>query len=467
MMSASARITEPGSFRDRNNRVFYRDGLVYRSLSVSALEAWDRLAATKFFGPLMAAGKIIATERAQEPGLMDADGPWVGVLKHARIPFISYPYEWSFGMLKDAALLQLELLLAALEEGMVLKDASAYNIQWRGTQPVFIDVVSFTPLRAGEPWVGYRQFCEMFLYPLFFAAYKGLAFQSWLRGRLDGIPVADCARLMSFRDGFRPGVVTHVHLQNQMQKRYNQTQQDVRGNLQSAGFRPEMIRANATRLQQIVKQLTWDPGPSEWSEYVDHTQYDQTAQQRKEQFVRQIVLSKRWRRVWDLGCNTGAYSKIAAENADCVVAMDADAACTERLYQTLKQEKHHTILPLVMALTDPSPNMGWRLLERKGLAERGKPDLVLCLALIHHIVISANVPLQEWIQMLADLGCAVIIEFVTREDPMVKTLLRNKEDLYTDYDLRYFEQSLAGAFAVRKREVLIPDMRILFHAEPQ
>lgn len=454
---------ESGSFRDRTSRVFYHNGAVYRALTQHALQDWEALSSTQFFQRLSADGKVIASERAEGVLPPVQETQWAAVLKHQLVPFISYPYEWSFSMLKDAALLQLELLLAALDEGMTLKDATPFNFQWLGTRPVFIDTPSFERLTPGEPWAGYRQFCQLFLYPLFLQAYKDLPFQPWLRGALDGIRPEDCNRLMSLRDRFRPGVLTHVYLQAKAQARYAATDRDIKKELHHAGFQATLIKANAQRLHKLVQKLSWKHTASEWSEYTAHNSYAGDDKRQKEEFVRQVVLSHPWRLVWDLGCNIGAFSRIAAENARVVVAMDADQLVIERFYQSLKAQEQTIILPLVNNIADPSPNLGWRGLERKTLTERGKPDLTLCLALIHHIVITANVPLKEFIDWLASVTQELVIEFVTRDDPMVRTLLRNKRDTYTDYQQDYFERCLGETFAVIRREPLASGSRILYH----
>jgi hypothetical protein len=204
---------EPGSFRDPSARVFYHGGDVLRGLSPRALNEFEALAATKFFRRSLADGLVVQTERLADADERARGGPWAAVLKHRRIPYISYPYEWSFGMLKDAALLQLALLRGALDEGMILKDASAFNVQWEGARPTFIDITSFERLQPGATWVGYRQFCQLFLYPLLLQAYKKISFQPWLRGRLDGIEPEEFVRVMSVRDFVRPGVLTHGYLQ--------------------------------------------------------------------------------------------------------------------------------------------------------------------------------------------------------------------------------------------------------------
>jgi SAM-dependent methyltransferase len=456
---------EAGSFRDRTNRVFYNAGTVFRSLNQRALEEWKVLSSTAFFRRFSANGKLVPTERVDAAVMPVSERHWAAVLKHKAIPFISYPYEWPFGMLQDAALLHLELLLAAIDEQMILKDASPFNVQWEGTNPLFIDIPSFERLSPGEPWVGYRQFCQLFLYPLLLQTYKDIPFQPWLRGNLDGIEAEHCKNLMSVRDLLRPGVFLHVYLQAKAEARYAQPERDIKHELRGAGFNPTLIKANGQRLRKIIEKLAWRHSKSAWSNYVENNTYTDEDTDKKRDFVRQVVRSRTWNLVWDLGCNVGTFSRIAAENARYVVAMDADQLVIERFYQALKAEGQTTILPLVNNIADPSPNLGWCGRERKALPERGKPDLTLCLALIHHIVLGANIPLKEFIDWLAALETTLVIEFVTREDPMVQALLRHKRDDYVDYERASFERCLAEAFDVLKCEVLSSGTRILYHGQ--
>jgi len=317
---------EPGSFRDRNSRVFYGANAVFRGLGETALHEWEALSSTAFFPRSVTEGKLVHTERIDPTEELTSAlaGDWAAVLKHQIIPFVSYPYEWSFGMLKDAALLQLELLLVALDEDMILKDSSAFNVQWNGAKPIFIDVASFERLAPGEPWVGYRQFCQMFLYPLFLQAYKNVSFQPWLRGCIDGIEAEHCNNLMSVRDLLLPGVFLHVYLQSKMQAKYAQTQKDTKGVLRAAGFNKSLIKANVSRLNKIIRGLMLKRGSSQWSDYANDNSYTGIDRETKTGFVRDVVLSRSWNLVWDLGCNTGAFSRVAAANARYVVAMDAD-----------------------------------------------------------------------------------------------------------------------------------------------
>ena len=459
--------TEPGSFRDRQSRVFYRDGGVFRYLSAAAAAEWQALTATRFFKRRMVEGSLVETRAVEGFDPSAAGGYWAAVLRHETIPFISYPYEWTFGMLKDAALLSLDLLDDALNEGMTVKDASAYNVQWLGVQPVFIDIPSFERLKPGAPWAGYLQFCRLFLYPLLLQAYKDVPFQPWLRGQLDGIEPMHFVRLMSLRDWLRPGVMTHVVLHSKLQATYAAQLGDMRRALKVAGFNSNLIRSNVRGLKQLVDGLTLRVTKSEWSDYADQNSYEAADREAKVAFVRTAVQSRRWMRIWDLGCNTGDYARIAAENAEYVVAMDADPLCIERFYLKLRAERHRTILPLVMNLVDASPGLGWQGKERKTLVERGRPDLVLCLALIHHIVLRAHVPLAAFVESLAALGAALVIEFVTKEDPMARRLLQNKQDDDTDYDLPHFEKYLCEFFHIDRRQPLTSGVRTLYFAAPR
>jgi hypothetical protein len=250
---------DPGSFRDRTGRVFTYQGAVYRGLSADALSHWQTLRAKSFFGEFTRSGKLVETEEVDDWQVAnpEQEQPWAGVLKHRLIPFISYAYEWPFGMLRDAALVQLELLAAALSEGMIIKDASPYNVQWEGARPVFIDIPSFVPYTQGASWVAYRQFCQLFLYPLMLQAYKNVPFQPWLRGSIDGIEPRQCWDLMSLRDLLRPGVLLDTWLHSRMVARHADTHRDVGGELRRAGFAPEMIQANVARLTKVVGKLRW------------------------------------------------------------------------------------------------------------------------------------------------------------------------------------------------------------------
>ena len=389
------------------------------------------------------------------------------MLEHELIPFVSYPYEWTFSQLKDAALVQLDLLLAALEKDLVLKDSSPYNVQWRGARPVFVDVGSFERMRDGEPWVGYRQFCMLYLYPLLLQSVKGVRFHPWLRGSIDGITPAEMRALMSFRDRFRRGLTTNVFLHARLEHSYADRAKEVKRDVKRL-MKKELVVANVRKMRKLVERLEWNPPEGVWVAYGERNSYTDDDARRKDEFVREVATSRQWGLVWDIGCNNGRYSRIAAEGADHVVAVDADQGPVELLYRTLRDEGDTKILPLTMNLADPSPGLGWRGLERRAMPDRGSPDLVLALALIHHVAISANVPVTEFVGWLASLGCSLVIEFPTREDPMVQKLLAPKrEGLHPDYELGNFERVLHEAFDVERSERLQSGTRVLYFARPR
>jgi hypothetical protein len=459
---------EPGSFRDRQSRVFLRDGVVYRALSSAALQEFQFVAGCEFFNSAMTEGRVVPT-LAVEPGEADEglELLWAGALRHERIPFVSYPYEWSFGMLRESARLHLDLLEAALLEGAILKDATPYNVQFQGSQPVFIDVGSFVRHRPNEAWVGYRQFCQMHLYPLMLQAYRGVDFQPWLRGRIDGIPPGQFSRLLSLRDWFRRGVLTHVVLHATLERKAAGGDRSVTHDLNRSGFHKDLILANVRKLKGIVDGLSWSESRSDWSEYdatSDPVRNDGAA---KEEFVQQVLKTRKWGQVWDLGCNLGRYSRIAAKHADHVVAMDQDHWTVEKLFRSLQEEQEHRILPLAMNLSDASPGLGWNGRERRRLESRGTPDLVLCLAFLHHLVIRENLRIPDVLDWLARLRGRLAIEFVDRSDPQVVSLLRNRSDACEDYSLAHFEQCLNERFEVHRRHDLPSGTRTIFDAVPR
>jgi hypothetical protein len=367
-------------------------------------------------------------------------------------------------MLQDASLLQLDVLLAALTDGFVLKDGTPYNVQFIGSRPTFIDIASITRLVPGSPWEGYRQFCELCLYPLMLQAYKDIDFHPWLRGRLDGIPPEQMRSIFGLRDLRRPGVVTHVVLQAALTRRAAGSNRNVKRELSQAGFSAALVRANAERLRKLVAGLRWTRTSSTWSDYTSTHSYDEPGMQAKVDFVRDAVRDRPRDVVWDLGSNTGNFSRIAAEHARYVVAVDADQLSVERLYRSLKASGPANILPLVGNVADPAPGLGWLGRERQPLPDRSRPSLVLCLALVHHVALSANVPVGEFLSWLASLGADLVIEFVSKEDAMSRRLLQNKEDVFPDYTQPAFEAHLERWFTVTRRQTIGDGSRTLYYA---
>ncbi len=455
--------SEPASFRDPHGRVVYGEGRrVLRALSVDGATAWQELADSGLLWRLTDQGRVVGTRLAPDLAALGC----AVVLEHDRVPFVSYPFEWTFGMLRDAAVLHLEVLLEALSSGMTTKDGTAYNLQWYGSTPVFIDVCSFTR-SLGGPWQGYRQFCETFLNPLLLQAYRGVDFHPWLRGRLEGVPTSQLRRLLSGRDLLRRGVLPHVVLHELLQRGNVDGAQAAGAALAHAGFDLSVTRAVVARLLRLVERLDWRPPPSRWSGYGEERPYSADDLQHKADFVTQTVRAAAPRLVWDLGCNDGIFARLAAADAEYVVAMDADHPTVERLYRSLRAGAATNILPVVADVTDPTPPLGWRGRERRTLHDRGRPDVVLCLALVHHLAITANIPLEEILSWLGSLGGRVVIEFVERDDPMAQRLLANKAIAHPDYSRPKFEALLGRRFTVARRLELPSGTRVLYDAVPR
>jgi hypothetical protein len=315
--------------------------------------------------------------------------------------------------------------------------------------------------------VGYRQFCMLYLYPLLLQSLKGVAFQPWLRGSIDGIAPGQMRGLLSFRDRFRRGVFTNVFLHARLERRYADRPDQVKEEVRRV-FKKELFVANVRKMRKLVERLEWNPPQGVWTAYGERNTYTDDDARRKDDFVREVARSRGWGLAWDIGCNNGRYSRIAAEGAKTVVALDADQGPVELLYRDLRTEGEERILPLTVNLADPSPGLGWRGLERRSLPDRGKPELVLALALVHHMSIGANVPLGELVDWFASLGSALVVEFPTREDPMVKKLLAPKrEGLHPDYEIEFFERCLGEAFDVERSERLGSGTRVLYFARPK
>lgn len=457
---------DPGSFRDPGNRVFRSGTEVYRALDERSLADWERLARSRFFTEAVAAGRIVSTEPASEM-TGSVTGHWAGVVRHERIPVISYPYEWTFSMLKDAALLQLDLLAGALAEDMILKDSTPYNVQWRGSRPVFIDIGSFERLEPGDVWVGYRQFLQQYLYPLMLRSHVDVPFQPWLRGDPEGLTAQQLRRLLPARALLNRAALLHVVLQARAERRYRRSERDVRSELRDAGFRRELIQANVRGLRDAVTRLDWH-GDSEWNRYADECGHVAVQRRAKSDFLAASLAGQRPQVVWDVGANDGHFSRQAAASGGYVVAIDSDEVVLDELYRSLAADRVDTVQPLLQDIADPSPGLGWRGTERAPLALRSSPDLVVCFAVIHHLVAGRNLPLREVVDWLADIGGRVVLEFVPPDDPMVCRLVANKRphEVHTDYTEDALRSYIDERFMIDREEAVPEGKRRLFALRP-
>ena len=457
--TSTASIRDPGSFRDPGGFVYRRDGVLYRQIGPSSIADWDAFIASGLADRLIKSGRLVG----HEPATLDlaATPAARAVIRPDPIDFISYPFEWTFSELQDAALLTLDLQLEALKTGWTLRDASAYNIQFRDAKPVMIDSLSFEPQVEGRPWVAYRQFCEQFLAPLAIMSRRDIRLARLLRADPDGVPLDLAAELLPARTRLNLGLLSHLHLHARAQRRYAGNEDDGKA-AKGAQIGRQRLTALITNLRGTVKGLRWSPGGTEWSDYAEHTSYGERATADKLRLVDQFVREVPGSRAWDLGANTGRYSRIAADAGKHVLAFDIDPAAAERNYLAIRGEGRTDILPLILDLANPSPGIGWAGQERRSLIDRANPDVLLALALVHHLAISRNVPLPMLFDLFATLAPRAIVEFVPKDDPMVRRLLATREDVFPDYTLEGFRAAAAERFDVIHETPIEESPRVLF-----
>lgn len=445
---------DPGSFRDPAGFVFRRAGSVYRQVNRSYAPTFTRLEETGFLRELQQDELLIAHEQVGTDVAITEDA--FAVLRPETVPFVSYPYEWCFGQLKDAALTTLELQTRALSRGFILRDASAYNVQFFGGRAVFIDSLSFATYQPGQPWYAYGQFCEHFLAPLALMADRDIRMAALQRPMSNGIPLDLASRLLGVATRLRPGLVLHLHAHAATRRRYAHDAAVQKSRTLSFAALGRLTE----HLRSTIDGLRWEPGGTEWADYETEHGYDPESVQAKERAVAELLTPLHARTVWDLGANTGAYSAVAARLAARVVAIDGDYAATETHYRRVR--KSRSILPLVMDLRDPSPAHGWAHTERKSLSDRGPADVVLALALIHHLVIGAGVPLPAVSRWLQELGRFCIVEFVPPDDPQVMRLVSGRTEETHAYTEDDFLRAFALDFRVCERRPLPRSSRVLY-----
>jgi hypothetical protein len=450
----------PASFRDPSGFLFYRDDALYRQINDSHRAHYDRLVDSGLYDELRDDGLLIPHEEVDvDPAR--PEGAYK-VIRPERIPFISYPYEWCFGQLKDAALFTLRAQRKALDREMSLQDASAYNVQWRGGKPILIDTLSFVTYEEGRPWNAYRQFCQHFLAPLALMAYKDVRLGQLARVYIDGVPLDLAASLLPVKARSRPSLAIHIFAHSRSQARHADSEVGP-GTASEKHFSRRAFSGVIESLETAVRKLEWDPPASEWSGYYEErASYSEESARHKEDLVRTLLQEISPKTVWDLGANVGHYSRIAADAGASTVSFDIDAACVETNYRRVVKDGERGVLPLLLDLTNPSPALGWAHAERFSLLERGPVDAVMALALVHHIAIANNVPLERVASFLGDLAAWLIIEFVPKNDPMVQKLLASREDIFPDYTRDGFERAFSTSFSIERNDEVSGSGRVLY-----
>lgn len=449
------------SFRDPSGFLFRRDGVLYRHVAPAYGEHYDRLYASGLYAELTESA-LLVPHTEDSPHHSPVAGAY-RVLRPEPIPFVSYPYEWTFGQLRAAALLTLDIQRRALDRGMTLKDASAFNVQFRGSRPVFIDTLSFAPYREGAPWVAYRQFCQHFLAPLLLMCRVDERLGGLSRQYLDGVPLDLASAILPRRSWLRAGSLLHVHLHARALRRY---EGDPAATDRKGRSMPRTaLLGLVDSLERATASLTWTPAGTEWAEYATTHSYAADALADKRALVREWIGDVAGRTVWDLGANVGVFSRIAADAGARVVAFDLDPAAVERHWRALSARTDDRTLPLLLDLTNPTPALGWASEERQSLAERGPADVILALALVHHLAISHNVPLDRIARYFASLGARLVIEFVPKSDAMVQRLLASREDIFPDYTRAGFEAAFGRHFRIGDSRALSGSERWLYRME--
>jgi len=450
------------SFRDPSGFLFSSGGVLYRQVNRAYEQEYTRLMESGLYEKLVKAGLLIPhVEVEQTPAESETS---FKIIQPERVPFISYPYEWSFGQLKSAALTTLSIQKRALKLGMSLKDASAYNIQFVRGKATLIDTLSFEVYKEGEPWVAYRQFCQHFLAPLALMALKDVRLSQLLRVYIDGVPLDLASELLPSKTRFNFGLLTHIHLHAGAQKKYSgSVNEGVKS--RSASMSKQAMTGLIKSLETTIQKMDWTPRGTEWGNYYDITNYSDAAFEHKKQLVGEWTKRLQPALAWDLGANNGVFSRVVSSVGSYVVSFDIDPAAVEQNYRQVKNDKAENLLPLLLDLTNPTPAIGWANRERDSFGARGPADMVLALAVIHHLAISNNVPLPQLAEFFAETGKWLVIEFVPKPDSQVQKLLVSRKDIFPNYSRDGFESAFKAKFTIHETVEIHESERVLYLME--
>lgn len=429
-----------GSFRDPSGHVYKFEGKIYRTIKTKVKDDYEVLRDSGVYEKLIEAGELVFTKEVPSEGL-NIDGEDVEyLLEHERMPLISYPYEWSFNALKAAALFHLELQKKLLGSNVALCDSSAYNIQFRGGKPIFIDFLSLRPYKDGDYWLGHRQFCEHFLHPLLLRALCGVSYNSWLRGSPEGISGADLLGMIPFWKKINPRFFLHLLLPEWLKNSIDEEKSKEKKQIKPLRGLPKS--AYLGLLNQLHRWIQSLDAPkskrSTWDDYTLSSSYSGNEVAEKINFVKKFVQSKRPNLLLDIGCNTGEYSEIALKNgATSVIGIDSDPHACDGAFERARVNNLN-ISVLQVDISNPSPSQGWRHEELQSFAKRVVSDGMIALAVLHHLVIGKNIPLVDAINNLMDFSSEGVIEFVGKDDKQVKKMLQFREDIFLDYNKENF-----------------------------
>lgn len=445
-----------GSFRDPSGFVYRKDGVLYRQINRSYQKDYDHLMNSGLYDVLVR-GELLVPHievKTDESATREV----YKIIRPEELPFISYPYEWCFSQLKGAAMATLAIQKKALEHGMSLKDASAYNIQFKDGKPIHIDTLSFQIQQAGLPWVAYKQFCQHFLAPLALAKYSHFDLTRIMTLYSDGIPLDIASQLLPWNSYLSGALILHVHMHAKSMKRFaNKQIKKDQSKLRSAA-----TNKLVDSLENAVQKIKWTYDTDVWTAYYDEIHYSEEAFVQKQEIIDRLIDRIKPGTVWDLGANTGLFSRMSSQKGCFTLSLDGDPNVVEANYLECRKKSETNILPLVMDLTNPSPASGWHCRERMSLFDRSKNDTVLALALIHHLTIGNNVPLDKLALFFDKLASNLIIEFVPKTDPKVQQLLSSRDDIFPDYNQRSFELAFEKFFKIVEVTKISASDRVLY-----
>jgi hypothetical protein len=461
--TASHPSRDAASFRDPSGFIFRHNHTFYRQVNQSYQDNYDRLMSSGLYEALVDANlliphKEVAKTNAPEPKLA------YQVIKPEQLAFISYPYEWSFSQLQDAALATLQIQKIALDHGMSLKDASANNIQFLGGKPVFIDTLSFEAYEE-RPWVAYGQFCQHFLGPLVAMSLTDIRLGKLLREYVDGIPLDLVVKLLPATARLKPTLLAHIYMH--AGSRVKHAKPEPGKKLQPATMSRRSLDGLLDSLQSAVSGLKWRIPKTEWADYyAANNNYQDKAMKAKHKLVKQFVQVFKPTSVWDLGGNTGEFSRLFSEDGIDTVCWDIDPVAVEMNYQVAKKNEETHLYPVLQDFTNPSPSLGWNLEERLSLIDRGPADVCLALALVHHMAIANNVPLDLVATFMRGLSKrGLVIEFIPKEDSQVQLLLSSREDIFDQYTKEGFEAAFSKFFKIKDQKLIPGSKRTLYAME--
>lgn len=449
---------ENSSFRDKNGFLFYYKNEIYRKIEFSYKNHYEHLMNSNLYKELTENNLLIPHDEINDLKIYN---DYYKIIKPKKIPFISYPYEWSFSELKDAALLTLKIQKISMKYDMTLKDGSAYNIQFLNGRPIFIDTLSFEKYENGQIWKPYKQFCQHFLAPLALISKKDTRLNLLSKIFIDGIPIDLTAMLLPKTTFGNFGLMAHIHAHAKSQGHYEGKDVKIKERTLSKRSFEGIIQS----LNSSIDKMTWKSGKTEWGDYYSDTNYSEKSFEEKKRIISSMLEQIKPKIVWDLGANTGMFSSLASSRGINTISFDIDPLAVEKNYQMVTKNNDQNILPLILDLSNPSSSIGWNNDERMSLVQRGPADLVFSLALIHHLAISNNVPLYKLAEFFSKISNFLIIEFIPKSDSQVKRLLLTREDVFDDYDEKNFEIEFSKFFKIINSEKIIDSERIIYIME--